>query len=287
MTVSYYSSLGLVVSVRGEDAIRSRVDDLYADCRVAPTARVGLDLEIVGDGTTGGYELRADGVPCARSADCDGLLDWVAWKINDSAVRIERAELVLHAAAVARAGKAILLTGPSGAGKSTLAAGLTRRGAAYMGDDSLVVDSATVAIRSNPKPISIDAAARAALLQAGPTDLALRRAFARELPLVAPHELGPIVAVDEAVSPVLIMHSRFRAGVADIDRGPDARRGRGAARRSVVQLRRGRADRTASGRRDRPARAGFRGRVGRSRRRDRSDLRRVRRGGRGRHARPR
>jgi energy-coupling factor transporter ATP-binding protein EcfA2 len=161
----------------------------------------------------GVYELRADGSPCAHSPERDELLDWVAWKINDTAVRHVRPELVLHAAAVVRHGNAVLITGPSGAGKSTLAAALTLGGDSYMGDDSLVVDSAPARIRSNPKPISIDAAARAALLRVGPTTGALRRAFAGGQPLVAPHELGRVVAVDGRASPVLVVYSRFRPGV--------------------------------------------------------------------------
>jgi hypothetical protein len=214
---SYYSSLGLLVSVRGDDdAIRSRLDDLYAHCRVAPQAQAQahaeLEIELEFDGSAGVYELRADGSPCAHSPDVDGLLDWVAWKINDAAVRRVRPELVLHAAAVARDGDAVLITGPSGAGKSTLAAALTRGGASYMGDDSLVVDSVPVRIRSNPKPIAIDTAARAALLRVEPATAVNHGVFSGEQQLIGPDELGRIVAVDEAASPVLVVHSRFRAG---------------------------------------------------------------------------
>jgi hypothetical protein len=205
---AYYSSLGVIVAVRCADGpTRAQIDDLYAACRVGASAHADLELEIDLDGATGVYDLRADGAPCARSTDRDELLEWVAWKLNSVAVEHERSELVLHAAAVAREGGAVIVTGASGAGKSTLAAALTLRGAAYMGDDSLVVDAA-MQLRANPKPIAVDDASRAAIAGIAPIGTTL--GAGRQL--VAPQVLGDVVAADGTATAVVIVHSTYRSG---------------------------------------------------------------------------
>jgi hypothetical protein len=48
--------------------------------------------------------------------------------------------LSIHAAAVARSGRAVLLPGSSGSGKTTLCARLLQRGADYLSDDSVALD---------------------------------------------------------------------------------------------------------------------------------------------------
>jgi HprK-related kinase A len=67
----------------------------------------------------------------------------------------QRRYLLLHASAVERDGKAVLMTGLSGAGKSTLAALLMGRGWRLMGDEFALVDPATGQIHAFPRLVSL------------------------------------------------------------------------------------------------------------------------------------
>jgi HprK-related kinase A len=63
--------------------------------------------------------------------------------------------LLLHAAAVERDGRAVLMTGHSGAGKSTLAALLGERGWRFLGDEFVLVDLEDGCLHPFPRPISL------------------------------------------------------------------------------------------------------------------------------------
>lgn len=67
----------------------------------------------------------------------------------------QRRYLLLHASAVERDGRALLMTGASGAGKSTLAALLMARGWRLMGDEFALLDPATGLIHGFPRLISL------------------------------------------------------------------------------------------------------------------------------------
>lgn len=67
----------------------------------------------------------------------------------------QRRYLLLHASAVERDGKALLMTGMSGAGKSTLAALLMAGGWRLMGDEFALLDPATGLIHGFPRLISL------------------------------------------------------------------------------------------------------------------------------------
>jgi HprK-related kinase A len=67
----------------------------------------------------------------------------------------QRRYLLLHASAVERDGRALLMTGLSGAGKSTLAALLMGRGWRLMGDEFALVDPATGLIHAFPRLVSL------------------------------------------------------------------------------------------------------------------------------------
>ncbi len=63
--------------------------------------------------------------------------------------------LLLHASAVEREGKAVLMTGASGSGKSTLAAMLGEHGWRFMGDEFALLDLDTGDLHPFPRAISL------------------------------------------------------------------------------------------------------------------------------------
>ena len=67
----------------------------------------------------------------------------------------QRRFLLLHASAVEREGRALLMTGHSGAGKSTLAALLGERGWRFLGDEFALLDLADGALHPFPRAISL------------------------------------------------------------------------------------------------------------------------------------
>ncbi len=67
----------------------------------------------------------------------------------------QRRFLLLHASAVERDGRALLMTGHSGAGKSTLAALLGERGWRFLGDEFALVDLESGALHPFPRAISL------------------------------------------------------------------------------------------------------------------------------------
>lgn len=63
--------------------------------------------------------------------------------------------LVLHAAVLERAGRALILPAPSGSGKSTLCAGLAFRGWRLLSDELTLIDPAHGHVVPLPRPISL------------------------------------------------------------------------------------------------------------------------------------
>jgi len=71
----------------------------------------------------------------------------------------QRRYLLLHAAALERDGRALLMSGESGAGKSTLAALLSGRGWRLMGDEFALIDPETGLVHPFPRLVSLKNAA--------------------------------------------------------------------------------------------------------------------------------
>ncbi|MBD8700406.1 HprK-related kinase A [Sphingomonas sp. CFBP 13714] len=122
-----------------------------------------------------------------------------------------RRHLLLHASAVERDGRAVLMTGVSGAGKSTLATLLAARGWRFMGDEFALLDPATGLLHAFPRLISLKNAAIPAAEAAWPD--------ARMGPLMAATPKGDIrhmvpdaraiAAMDQPATPALLLFPRY------------------------------------------------------------------------------
>jgi len=122
-----------------------------------------------------------------------------------------RRHLLLHASAVARDGRALVMSGESGSGKSTLAALLGEEGWRLMGDEFTLVDPVSGDALAFPRAVSLKNAAIG--------EVAERVAPGRLGPLLARTPKGDIrhlipraeaiAAMHEPARPALILFPRF------------------------------------------------------------------------------
>ena len=123
----------------------------------------------------------------------------------------QRRYLLLHASAVERDGKALLMTGESGAGKSTLSALLGERGWRFMGDEFALLDLETGAIHAFPRLVSLKNEAIG--LFDGQVDADRLGPLMRDTPKGDIRHLRPpdaaIARMDEPARPALLLFPRF------------------------------------------------------------------------------
>ncbi|WP_432770721.1 MAG: HprK-related kinase A [Sphingopyxis sp.] len=113
-----------------------------------------------------------------------------------------RRHLLLHASAVAKDGRAVIMSGASGSGKSTLAALLGEGGWRLMGDEFTLIDLDTAAARAFPRAVSLKNEAIA--------ELAVRVAPGRLGPLLAGTPKGDIRHLIPRADAIAAMHAAVR-----------------------------------------------------------------------------
>jgi HprK-related kinase A len=122
-----------------------------------------------------------------------------------------RRHLILHASAVERDGKALIMTGLSGSGKSTLSALLGQNGWRFMGDEFVLIDPDSGMAVPFPRMISLKNSAIAAMEAAadaarfGPLMQGTPKGDIRHL--VPPADA--IARMGEAAKPALLLFPRF------------------------------------------------------------------------------
>jgi len=124
----------------------------------------------------------------------------------------ERRHLLLHAAAIERGGKALILPGESGSGKSTLAALLGEQGWRLMSDEFVMIDLVTGLALPFPRPISLKNSA-IPVMEALIADSSRFGPLLSDTPKGMLRHLRPsarsIAAMDVPAKPALILFPRF------------------------------------------------------------------------------
>jgi hypothetical protein len=135
-----------------DDETWLRVEFALSDC-IDPDAEPSFLLHVAAE-EQGEMELLKDGAPILASSDSGEMAGAIFQAVLEGVHAGVDWLGLMHGAAVARDGGAILIPGASGAGKSTLAAFLTARGATYLSDD-LIALRADGRVMPWPTPFSI------------------------------------------------------------------------------------------------------------------------------------
>ena len=138
------------------------------------------------------YAVYRGGRIIQRAPSLAPIIDWVLWQATQEAVERTTEYLALHAGAVARNGKAILLPAPPDSGKTTLSAALTRAGFSYLSDEVALIEPDTALLHPYARALwmeipSIDLMGPD-VRQAIPSDLL---ALGRGQYQITPNELRP------------------------------------------------------------------------------------------------
>jgi HprK-related kinase A len=150
--------------------------------------------------------------PLPMSQAVPGLEWGLNWVIASHAHQY----LMLHAAAVARGGRAAILPGASGSGKSTLCAALVQRGWRLLSDELAMVEPASGRLVGLARPISLKNQSIEVMRRFAPEAFITeptRDTAKGDVSLMRP-PAASVRQARETVAPAWVVAPRFRAGAA-------------------------------------------------------------------------
>ncbi len=200
MTQLRFSLFGQHVTVGCEtDEAGALLEAVYRACVVTdepPPGSPGLAYRVGGE-ADGAFLIRRGGVDLPHSANAGLFLFYFEQDLVIELQKRRRDLYFLHAAALEREGRGLLLVAESGGGKSTTAWGLLHHGFRYASDELAPIDLATGRVHAFPHALCLKADPPSPYpLPAG----VLRTSRTRHVPVgLLPSALAPLPLTPEAI----------------------------------------------------------------------------------------
>jgi HprK-related kinase A len=159
-------------------------------------------------------EFLFDGAPVFKPSPYAHALPTFEWGLNWVIATTANQYLIVHAAAVERGGRVMILPGEPGAGKSTLCAGLVYRGWRLLSDELTLIDPSEGTIAALARPISLKNESIEVIQRFAP-GLVLSRPAERTLKgtiALAKPPAESIRRVGELARPAWVIFPNFRQG---------------------------------------------------------------------------
>lgn len=159
------------------------------------------------------FELWLDGTRIASNSAGPYAIDALLWHLNRRVIEasVER-YLLLHAAAAARDGRAVLLPAPMESGKTTFVAALVRAGLTYLTDEAVAIDRGTGRVVPYPKPLTVEAGSFSVLADLEPRVPACLARDPCDRWQVPPARIRAGAASTEPAEPALVVTPEYRPG---------------------------------------------------------------------------
>lgn len=210
--------------VRIQTRLKRAADGIYAlyadypvlDDAPCPDYRVELLMPLTRRWFRPQVLFRHDGFAPFKPLPADQAHAMFEWGLNWCVGNLDHTRVILHAAVLERAGRALVLPGEPGAGKSTLTAALCQEGFRLLSDELCLIDPGSLTITPVPRPVSLKNAS-IALIQARYPHAVFSEAARDTLKGTVAHMQPPAEALSKAelpAAPGLLVFPRYQADAA-------------------------------------------------------------------------
>lgn len=145
---------GATARLEADNEETAEILDFLCAAMATGTSSAGTVVLRLGPGTDpGSIAVYRDDTMLYQGPSAGGASAILLEKLQDHLVQHCTAGILLHAAALARGERSLLLAGKTGAGKTTLATWLVRRGFDYLTDELVWVDDGATRMRGFARPL--------------------------------------------------------------------------------------------------------------------------------------